>query len=254
MKQKTIFLAASLLLVLLLNSSVRASSSGGYTLGRFVVSSGGQASSGGDYVLAPGVVPSGGAIASTGGVYALGSTVGQIGAGRVSGGSYTIYGGFWRPGTVVDAPPAPIYVPMARRSPPPPPPTPPPVGCPDVEPNNDPDPGHYQFLTTINASCIGLFQNEPPGNSDYYGIHLSMNQHIIVKLTGIPAGANYDLALIRQDGLHDFRPVATSAKLGQADELIDYVADSNKPYFIRVRLITKSLSATNTYILSVAIS
>jgi hypothetical protein len=210
------------------------------------------AQSGGGYALDPWVVANGGAISSSGGGYSLGSTIGQAGAGTVSGGSYTIYGGFWRPGTVVKAPPSPIYVPLVRHSPPPPPPPPPPAACPDVEPNNIPQQGRP--LTTINGSCNGSFQNEPAGNFDYYSIQPKINQRIIVKLTGIPAGADYDIALIRQDSPTVYNTVRASATLGRADELIDFIADSSNRYFVRVKLTTKSPSATNTYILAVAIT
>jgi hypothetical protein len=148
----------------------------------------------------------------------------------------------------------PVYLPIAIRALPPPPtptPTPPPVACADVEPNDTPE--QSQQLTTINRSCIGSFQSEQVGKDDYYGVQLNIGQHIIVDLTGIPSGANYDIALIRQDGPTLFLPVAVSANSGQANEHIDYVADSNKHYFVRVRATAKSTSANNAYILRVAI-
>jgi len=217
--------------------------------------SGALAQSGGSFDLLRWTVAGGGAISSGGGSYVLGSTVGQAGAGTVNGGSYTIYAGFWKPGAVIKAPPSklPVYVPVVLQSPPLPTPTPPTSACPEIESNNDPE--HSQPLTTINGSCKGSFQNEPAGDLfDYYSIQPKISQHIIVKLTGIPAGANYDIALQRQDGPNTYTSVGTSAKLGQTDELIDYVADSNSRYYIRVKLTTKSPSATNSYILSVAIN
>ena len=123
--------------------------------------------------------------------------------------------------------------------------------CADVEPNDRPEQSH--LLTTINRSCIGSFQSEQVGKDDYYEVQLNSGQHIIVDLTGIPSEANYDIALIRQDSPTLFLAVAVSANSGQANEHIDYVADSNKRYFVRVRAIAKSTSANNAYILRVAI-
>jgi hypothetical protein len=210
------------------------------------------AQSGGSFVLDPGVVAGGGAISSSGGTYTLGSTVGQTGAGITSGGGFTIYSGFWNP--VAEG--GPIYVPMVLRSPPPPtppPPTPTTSICPERESNDTPK--LSQPLPTNNGSCIGTFENEPAGDTfDYYSIQVSQGQRIVVKLTDIPAGANYDIALQRENGPDDYTTVDTSANLGQADELIDHVAQSSNRHFIRVKVMAKSPSATDNYILSVAIN
>lgn len=215
------------------------------------------AASGAGYALDPWAAPGGGALSSSGGAYSLGSTVGQTGAGKASGGGYTLYSGFWKPGGAKVVPnPVPIYIPVVLQSPPPPPtPTPPPptTTCPEKESNNDPE--HSQPLPTNNGSCIGTFENERSGDTfDYFSIQANQGQHIVVKLTGIPAGANYDIALQRKDGPNVYTTVDASAKLGQADELIEYVADSNNRYYIRVKLTTKSPNAANKYILSVAIN
>jgi len=74
-----------------------------------------------------------------------------------------------------------------------------------------------------------------------------------VDLTGIPSGANYDINLIKEESPGNYFTVAASANPGQANEHVDYVADSNKRYFIRVRATAKSTSANNAYILRVAI-
>jgi hypothetical protein len=212
------------------------------------------AQSGGSFALDPDVVASGGAISSSGGSYSLGSTVGQTGAGAVSGGSYTLYGGFWKPGTrIPNKLGGPVYVPAILKSlpPPTPTPTPPPSDCPDRESNEIPE--LSQPLTTLNGSCKGSFQNEPAKEIfDYYSLQLNKDQHIIVKLNGIPAGANYDISLQRKNGPNDFTTVDASGNPGNADELIDHTVQVTGLHYIRVKLTTKSPSATNTYILTVA--
>ena len=126
------------------------------------------------------------------------------------------------------------------------------LACPDdLEPNNIPE--DAKQLTTINRACLGSFQNEPVGNFDYYWIQPSSGQQLSVDMTGVSSGANYDIALIRQDAARTFLKVAQSEKLGQADEHFDYLIDSNKRYFIRVSLKSKAASAKNTYVLSVTL-
>lgn len=156
------------------------------------------------------------------------------------------------PVTPVPAPAVAIYLPITIQglaSTPAPAPI---LACPDdIEPNNIPE--DAKQLTTIDQSCLGSFQNEPVGNFDYYWIQPTTGQHIIADLTGIPAGANYDLVLIRQDGPRTYNRVAQSENLGQANEHFDYVVDSNKRYYVRVTLKAKSSSAKNTYVLTVQI-
>jgi hypothetical protein len=213
-------------LALLMVSGVLAQSGAGYTLNRWVIAGGGR-------------------ISSSGGGYTLGSTVGQAGAGRVSGGSFTIYGGFWKPGTVVKGPPSPIYVPIARQSPPPPPPTP---ACNDTE-NND-TPQQARPLTTIGTTCIGSLQDDPQSEDDWYSINLAAGQTISIDLTGIPAGADYDLALHNAGGAE----VASSTKGNATDEQLAYRSAAAGRYTIRVFMYRKSLIATNTYQLKAVIS
>jgi hypothetical protein len=216
-----------------------------------LLASGVLAQSGGGYDLSRWMVAGGGTMFSTGGGYSLGTTAGQAGAGTVQGGSFTIYGGFWQPvgpdATPAPVPsPGPVYLPLVVQMPTP-------LGnCPDMEPNDIPEQG--QPLTTINTSCIGSFQTEPVANFDYYWVRPSSGQHIVVDLTSIPPEANYDISLIREDGPGSYLTVALSANSGQANEHFDYLADSNKRYFIRVRATALSTSAKNTYTLMVAIT
>jgi hypothetical protein len=182
------------------------------------------AASGGGYGLDPWAVPSGGAISSSGGGYSLGSTAGQTGAGTVSGGGYTLYGGFWRPGTIVKAPAVPIYVPAILKSlPPTPVPTPVVSACNDVE-NND-TPQQARPLTTIGGTCIGSLQDDPQGEDDWYSLDLAPGQTITIDLTGIPSGGDYDLALHNVSNA----AVASSTKANNTDEHLTYTNSGSAP-------------------------
>jgi hypothetical protein len=153
------------------------------------------------------------------------------------------------------APPRPFYLPLTLRAPQqtPTPSLPPTLSCPDdIEPNNIPEDG--KRLTTINSSCHGSFQNEQVPIFDYYWIQPSIGQQIVVDLTGIPSGANYDIALYRQDPANVYTRVSLSNKPGQTPEHFEYRVDSNKRYYLRVSLIQKSPSAKDTYTLGVAIN
>lgn len=78
MQQPRLIFAGVILLAILIMlgaTSVRAQSSGGYTLDWFSVNSGGQ---------------------STGGEYTLSGIGGQADAGGLSGDGYTLNGGFWQ--------------------------------------------------------------------------------------------------------------------------------------------------------------
>jgi hypothetical protein len=148
--------------------------------------------------------------------------------------------------------PRPAYLPITMRAPAPTPSAQPTLSCPDdIEPNNIPEDG--KRLTTINKSCLGSFQNEQVPVFDYYWVQPAIGQQIIVDLTGIPSGANYDVALYRQDPANNYPRVALSNKPGQSPEHFEYVVDSNKRYYVRVSLIQKSTSVKDTYTLTVAI-
>jgi len=198
------------------------------------------AQSGGGYALNRGVVPGGGAIASTGGGYALGSTIGQTGAGRVSGGSFTIYGGFWKPGTVVKVRPSPIYVPIALQ-PPPLAVTPP---CNDVE-NND-VPKDAKPLTTRGATCRGSLQDDPQGEDDWYSIDLAAAQTITIDLTELPPDADYRLGLVNSNNTTVALPNAS----GNNKHHFVYRTTAAGRYLIRIYMAHKSTS-TNSYNLTV---
>ena len=110
-------------------------------------------------------------------------------------------------------------------------------------------------MTPINRSCGGSFQDQPddPSPDDYYWIQPKIDQHIIVDLTSIPSGANYDIALSLRDNLGNYGKVIWSENLGQTPEHFDFRVTSNQRHYIRVRAITKSPSVKNTYTLTVAI-
>ncbi len=156
--------------------------------------------------------------------------------------------------------PRPVFLPLTMREKPQATPTPTPTippsasPCPDdVEPNDTPE--KSKQLTTINRSCIGSFQDQLNTQvpDDYFVIQPKSGQRIIVELTGIPSDANYDIALVRQDGPNTYPPVARSETTGPANERFEYLIDSNKLYYVRVRAKAKSTSAKNTYVLTVSI-
>jgi hypothetical protein len=160
--------------------------------------------------------------------------------------------------TMTPVTPPPAYLPIILRALAPPTPTPtlsplPTLACSDIEPNNDIE--HSKQLTTINSSCIGSFQDQlnDPLPDDYYWIQPNIGQHIIVDLTSIQSGANYDIALILRDNLGKYGKVISSEKLGQDPEHFDYLVTNNQRHYIRVRAIAKSPSVKNTYTLTVAI-
>jgi hypothetical protein len=147
--------------------------------------------------------------------------------------------------------PQPVYLPLTLSAPLPTPFVPPTVACPDdIEPNNIPEDG--KRLTTINSSCIGSFQNERAPIFDYYWVQPTQNQQLVVDLTAIPTGANYDIALYRQDPGNNYPRLAVSNKPGAAPEHFEANLEANRRYFVRVSLITKSVGAKDTYTLTVA--
>ena len=90
--------------------------------------------------------------------------------------------------------------------------------------------------------------------TDYYWIHPQIGQRIILDLTGIPSGANYDLALVLEQGTKIFNAVVESKEPGVDNEHIEYQVTTNQIHYIRVRAKIKSTSDPNTYFLTVTVT
>src|SRR5262245_6532602 len=143
----------------------------------------------------------------------------------------------------------------------------PPPACPnDVEDNDRQD--EARQLTLVNQACIGSLESDEVGgdhNDDWYWLDLPPGITITVDLVGLPADADYDLALYRFKP--QFLKVLPSQRAGAGGaEHITYTQSTIDPtlcnpanppesgcLFILVRLMAKSAGADN-YTLKVTIT
>ncbi len=160
----------------------------------------------------------------TGGSLALEGTIGQPEAGRLTAGDLVLYGGFWGP-AIQTTPPAP--------------------GCPDAyEPNDD-----YGQATPITPGTVVRAYICTEGEQDYYSFRAAAGQKITVRLSGIPAGHDYDLFLNDPSRTE----VAKSTNSGNADERIEYTAQVGGTYYAVVNGYSGH-STTEAYTLRVDLS
>ncbi len=122
--------------------------------------------------------------------------------------------------------------------------TPQPTGCPDVEDNDTPDQAR-QIMPPI--FCAGSLQDDPQGEDDYYWVDLAAGQRISMVLSGIPAGADYDLILYTPS----LDLAAVSNRSGSVAETIDYTVQKSGRFFVRINMATKASTGNNTYLLRV---
>jgi hypothetical protein len=106
------------------------------------------------------------------------------------------------------------------------------AACNDVEPNNDTNAG-AQPIASSGTECDGSMENERVGGDDWYVITLAQGKRLTIDLSGIPAGANYDLYLYR-DPPSLQNQVGRSAQAGNVNERIDYTADRAGSYKLRI--------------------
>jgi hypothetical protein len=116
-----------------------------------------------------------------------------------------------------------INLPLVARDLPPtatPSPTPSatPQACNDLEPNSTLS--QARLLTSVGRSCIGGFDTPANDTFDWYFIDLAPGQTLGITLSGIPAGADYDIQLFNAANPSD--PVAESTNGDQADEQFVY--------------------------------
>jgi hypothetical protein len=136
---------------------------------------------------------------------------------------------------------SPVYIPLVARALP---------LCDDVEPNDvNTD---AKTLTTIGTTCAGSLENEPVGADDWYKFSLAQGKRVTIDLSGIPAGADYQLVLYR-DPPSTRTQVGQSVNSGNASEHIEYTASSTAIYKLR---IYKKVSAqgTDAYLLRVVVN
>lgn len=118
------------------------------------------------------------------------------------------------------------------------------VACNDIEDNDIPS--QAQPLNTLGRDCLGSLQDDPVGEDDYYAVTLTPGQSISIELTGMAAGADYDLLLYRGMEL-----VVSSNQEGTTSERISHTNMSSQEgtYLIRINIYAKSTTSPNTYIL-----
>ena len=94
---------------------------------------------------------------------------------------------------------------------------------------------------TINGSSI--FANVySQGDVDYYKVSVTANKTLLMHLTNVPSGCNYELALLNSSGT-----VVKSANDGGsgADEQINHQITTSGTYYIRVKSSNSTYSASN---------
>lgn len=128
-----------------------------------------------------------------------------------------------------------------------------PATCNDFEDNDVPNQANEQF----SALCMGSFQDdeiidEDEGEDDYYIVTLDPQQAVRVELSGIPAGADYDVILYNAR----LENVAFSNLQGQQDEQLSYTHQGTERqfYYLRLNMYRKSDTAENTYQLMVRLN
>ncbi len=203
----------------------------------------------------------------TGGGFTLQGSAGQPDAGGpLTGGGFTLYSGFWAPAPggapPTDTPTAtvtgvPTDTPTPTATPAGPTDTPtatatatstatPGAGaCPDAyEPNED-------FASAIAITPGVAIQSYicDANDQDWFRFDVTAGQTIVVELTGIPTGTDYDLWLNDPDG----NQAASSTNSGTADERIEHVATTSGAYRVLVGSFSGS-DPTHPYTLRVTLS
>jgi hypothetical protein len=124
--------------------------------------------------------------------------------------------------------------------------------CNDIEENDLSNQASIQPSAICDASLEGDQNNEYP--SDYYAIIVSSDQRINLRLTNIPSGADYDLALYDSvNGFVPTEPVAYSNQNDESVETINFQVPDGAPneFIVRVYGARYSTTEENTYRLQV---
>lgn len=141
------------------------------------------------------------------------------------------------------APLRPVSLPLIIKmlAPPPPPPS-----CGDAE-NADDTPNTAGRLA-FDITCMGSLQADELYGDDWFYVDAPGGRTLVVDLSGMPAGADYDLFLF--DSTLD--EVASLPQIGSnAPEHIEYKVNTAGRYYIRIVMYQKS-AAANTYLLRAA--
>jgi len=217
----------------------------------------------------------------TGGGFTLRGSVGQPDAGGpLTGGGFALYSGFWAPAPAGGAPPTDTPTPTATQppgptdtptptatQPPGPTDTPTPTAtvtgaptdtptatptatpgagaCPDAyEPNED-------FASAIAITPGVAIQSYicDASDQDWFRFDVTAGQTIVVELTNVPAGTDYDLWLHAPNG----EQVASSINSGAADERIEHTATMSGAYRVLVNSFS-GFDPANPYTLRVTLS
>lgn len=137
-----------------------------------------------------------------------------------------------------------VYLPIANKPSPPPPV----VNCPDTEPNNDAP--QAKAITVLGQPCVGSFQTD---NDDWYKVTVNAGKQLVIDVTGLPSGADYDLYLFDQSYLTGNRQfVAKSDATGTVNERIVYSVTKTQTFFIRT--FGYKLVADKAYRLQVSVN
>ena len=136
--------------------------------------------------------------------------------------------------TPASAPGGPNYVPLIEQTQ---------LQCNDVEDNNDTSAGAGQ-LTTVGTTCQGSMEDDPQPGFDWYFFDAPAGKTMVIDLSGIPAGADYDLYLFDANVHY----VGSSVNSGNAPEHIAHSTGSGGRYYIRITEYRKS-PAQDSYLL-----
>jgi hypothetical protein len=135
------------------------------------------------------------------------------------------------------APPRPVHLALIIKMPAPPP------SCGDIEDADDTPASAGQMA--FGVTCAGSLQTDELYGDDWFYVNAPAGKRLVVDLSGMPSGADYDLFLF--DATLD--EIASAPQIGSnAPEHIEYQVHTAGTYYIRVVIYQKS-AAANTYLL-----
>jgi hypothetical protein len=116
-------------------------------------------------------------------------------------------------------------------------------------------PAQAQPVASIMTRNEGSFgsSDDPNGDDDYYWLDVGTGKRITIDITGIPAGANYRLTLLRFIPPDQYKVEGDSNQAGNGSEHVIYTSPTTTRYYVRVCKLTGS-TAADTYILKVTLT
>lgn len=137
-----------------------------------------------------------------------------------------------------------IYLPLIARVPPaagvPP-------ACGDAEDRDDTPEGAAALR--LGVTCVGSLAGDGVYGDDWFSVSVTAGKTLVVDLSGMPAGADYDLFLFdaRLNELASHPQVG-----GNRPEHVEYAVRASGTFYVRIVLYTGAASGSNTYWLRAA--